>query len=184
MFPNRNGLCWLVRAMGIDDLAKDIMERAKACGLTLVTAESCTAGRLATALSDAPGASAHFHGGFVTYTKEAKTKLLGVDESLLRDKTAVCAEVAEAMAQGALLRSSADVAVSVTGVAGPEPDEDGNPVGLIYCAGAKRGAPPQPAVKIMCDEASKERILDVAMRHALTILGNACTKAVPKSARA
>lgn len=169
--------------MEINDLAKDIMERAKACGLTLVTAESCTAGRLASALSDAPGASEHFHGGFVTYTKEAKTKLLGVDANLLREKTAVCAEVAEAMAQGALLRSPADVAVSVTGVAGPEPDEDGNPVGLVYCAGAKRGAARRPAVKILCNELTKEGILDIAMRHALLILGNACVKSPGKSAQ-
>jgi len=167
--------------MEIDDLAKDIMARAKACGLTLVTAESCTAGRLAAVLSDAPGAAEQFHGGFVTYTKPAKAQLLGVDEMLLREKGAVCAEVAEAMAAGALLRSTADVAVSVTGVAGPEPDEDGNPVGLIYCAGAKRGAAKRPAVKILCNELSKERILDIAMRHALLILNNAC---VPSRLRA
>jgi nicotinamide-nucleotide amidase len=167
--------------MNIEDLTKDIMTRAKACGLTLVTAESCTAGRLAAALSEAPGAADQFHGGFVTYTKRAKTKLLGVDEILLREKGAVCAEVAEAMAAGALLRSTADIAVSVTGVAGPEPDEDGNPVGLIYCAGAKRGAAKRPAVKILCNELSKERILDIAIRHALLIMSNAC---VPSRTRA
>jgi nicotinamide-nucleotide amidase len=167
--------------MDIEDLTKDIMTRAKACGLTLITAESCTAGRLAKALSEAPGAADQFHGGFVTYTKRAKTKLLGVDEVLLREKGAVCAEVAEAMAAGALLRSTADIAVSVTGVAGPEPDEDGNPVGLIYCAGAKRGAAKRPAVKILCNELSKERILDIAMRHALLIMSNAC---VPSRVRA
>jgi nicotinamide-nucleotide amidase len=75
----------------------------------------------------------------VTYTKENKTKALGVSEHLLTEKSAVCAEVAIAMAEGALNRSPADLAVAVTGVAGPEPDEDGNPVGRACIAVARRG---------------------------------------------
>jgi nicotinamide-nucleotide amidase len=166
--------------MDIKDLAKDVMARAKAHGLTLVTAESCTAGRLAAVLAEAPGAGKHLHGGFITYTKDMKHHVLGVDARLLREKSAVCAEVAEAMAAGALHASPADVAVAITGVAGPEPDEDGNPVGLVFCASAKRGAGQRPAVKILCTETSKEMILTVAMRQALLILSEAC--AAPRAA--
>jgi nicotinamide-nucleotide amidase len=84
--------------MSIDQQAQRILERAKAGNLTIVTAESCTTGAVATALSKAPGAGAYFHGGFVTYTKEMKNTVLGVPMELLKHKGAVCAEVAEAMA--------------------------------------------------------------------------------------
>jgi nicotinamide-nucleotide amidase len=160
--------------MDIAALAKNVMTEAKACGLTLVTAESCTAGRLAAALSDAPGAADYFHGGFVTYTKDMKTRVLGVDAGLLREKGAVCAEVAEAMAQAALTKSPADVAVSVTGVAGPEPDEDGNPVGLIFCATARRDEPQRPAARLQCRDTAKDAVLDAAMHQALAMLSEAC----------
>jgi PncC family amidohydrolase len=116
-----------------------VLDVAKKRNLTIVTAESCTAGMLSTILSEAPGASEHLHGGFVTYTKENKTKILGVSEHLLTEKSAVCPDVAMAMAEGALKRSPADLAVAVTGVAGPEPDEDGNPVGRTCIAVARRG---------------------------------------------
>ena len=119
-----------------------VLDVAKKRNLTIVTAESCTAGMLSTILSEAPGASEHLHGGFVTYTKENKTKVLGVSEHLLTEKSAVCPEVAIAMAEGALKRSPADLAVAVTGVAGPEPDEDGNPVGRACIAVARRGYEP------------------------------------------
>src|SRR5688572_13174944 len=120
-------------------LAEEILSRAKACNLVVVTAESCSAGTLALALSKGEGAARHFAGGFVTYTKEMKHRVLGVPMPLLTDRGAVCSEVAEAMAQGAIERSGASIGVAVTGVAGPEPDEDGNPVGLIYCAVAREG---------------------------------------------
>ena len=119
-----------------------VLGLAKKRNLTIVTAESCTAGMLSTLLSEAPGASEHLHGGFVTYTKENKTKVLGVSEHLLTEKSAVCTEVTIAMAEGALRRSPADLAVAVTGVAGPEPDEDGNPVGRACIAVARRGYEP------------------------------------------
>jgi nicotinamide-nucleotide amidase len=116
----------------------DILKRRK---LSIVTAESCTAGALANLLSHAPGASEHLHGGFVTYTKAHKTKALGVSSELLGREGAVCGQVAIAMAEGALLRSPAPLAISITGVAGPEPDEDGNPVGLVCIAVARDGQP-------------------------------------------
>jgi nicotinamide-nucleotide amidase len=123
--------------------AANVLDLAKREGLTIVTAESCTAGLLSLVLSDAPGAAEHLHGGFVTYTKEQKHTVLGVSWQLLREKGAVCREVACAMAEGALANSTADVAIAITGVAGPEPDEDGNPVGRTCFALARRGAQTQ-----------------------------------------
>lgn len=120
-------------------MAEEFFGLLKQHDLTVVAAESCTAGLLCQVLSDAAGAGEHFHGGFVTYTKEHKTNALGVLPQLLRQKGAVCREVARAMAEGALARSSAALAVAITGVAGPEPDEDGNPVGRVCLAVARRG---------------------------------------------
>jgi nicotinamide-nucleotide amidase len=125
----------------LSELANDLIRRAKAAGVTIVVAESCTAGLLSQVLSDAEGASDTFHGGFVTYTKEHKTRVLGVSAALLRDKSAVNGEVARAMAEGALAHSSAGLSAAITGVAGPEPDEDRNPVGRVCIAVARRGAP-------------------------------------------
>jgi len=122
-------------------MAEDLVARTAREKLTIITAESCTSGLLATVLSEAPGAAKILHGGFVTYTKEHKAVALGVPEELLRSKSAVCDEVACAMAEGALARSSADLAAAITGVAGPEPDEDGNPVGRVFIAVARRGGP-------------------------------------------
>jgi nicotinamide-nucleotide amidase len=123
------------------NIAEQVLRLATNFDLTIVVAESCTAGLLCQVLSDAPGAAEHFHGGFVTYTKEHKARALGVPSRLLQEKGAVCREVACAMAEGALLHSTADLAVAITGVAGPEPDEDGNPVGLTCFAVARRGRP-------------------------------------------
>src|SRR2546423_10003769 len=120
-------------------MAEEFIALAAREKLTIITAESCTSGLLATVLSEAPGAGKILHGGFVTYTKEHKHVALGVPEDLLHSKSAVCDEVACAMAEGALARSTADLAAAITGVAGPEPDEDGNPVGQVFIAVARRG---------------------------------------------
>jgi nicotinamide-nucleotide amidase len=120
-------------------LAERVLKKAMAAGVKLATAESCTAGRLATLLADAPGGGEQFHGGFVTYTKENKIAVLGVPRELIAAHTAVSRAVAEAMARGALERCPADLVIAITGVAGPEPDEDGNPVGLMHMAVAVRG---------------------------------------------
>jgi nicotinamide-nucleotide amidase len=123
-------------------LAKEVLALAGSKHLTIVTAESCTSGLLATTLSEAPGAAELLHGGFVTYTKANKTAALGVCAELLRTKGAVCPEVAVAMTAGALAHSPADVAVAITGVAGPSKDDDGNPVGLVCLAVARQGRSP------------------------------------------
>ena len=107
-------------------------------GRTLVTAESCTGGGIGAALTAVPGASAVYKGGIISYTNEVKNSLLNVREDLLEQKGAVSAAVAEAMAEGVRKRLKADVAVSVTGLAGPAGDEFDNPVGTVYIGYADR----------------------------------------------
>jgi nicotinamide-nucleotide amidase len=100
-------------------------------GHRLGLAESCSGGLLAARITDMPGASAYMAGGVVSYSNEAKAELLGVDPGLIEEKGAVSAEVAEAMALGALARFDADVAVSITGIAGPEGGSEEKPVGYV-----------------------------------------------------
>lgn len=100
--------------------------------LKLVTAESCTGGLIAAACTDLAGSSAWFERGFVTYSNEAKTELLGVEERRLKRTGAVCEGVARAMAAGALTHSHAQVAVAVTGVAGPSGGSPAKPVGTVW----------------------------------------------------
>jgi nicotinamide-nucleotide amidase len=100
-------------------LAYDVIARARSAGLKLATAESCTAGLISAALTEVPGSSAVLERGFVTYSNAAKTEMLGVAPDLIAAHGAVSEEVAAAMAAGALARSAADIAVAVTGVAGP-----------------------------------------------------------------
>jgi PncC family amidohydrolase len=116
---------------------------------------------MASALADTPGAGDVFHGGFVVYSKEHKTEAVGVPASLIRQHTAVSAPVAKTMAEGGLNRSSADIALAITGVAGPDPDEDGNPVGLVFIAGARKsGATIERKLSLT---GSKEEICKAAM---------------------
>jgi nicotinamide-nucleotide amidase len=147
-------------------LAESTLDAARRANLSLVTAESCTAGKLASLLSEAPGAGQRLHGGFVTYTKAHKTKALGVSAALLKHRGAVCKDVALAMAEGALARSPANLAVSITGVAGPDRDEDGNPVGLVCIAVACVGQEPSCVEKNYGD-LGKERVCEHAMADAL-----------------
>ena len=111
-------------------LSCDVTKALK--GRTLATAESCTGGGIGAALTAVPGSSAVFKGGIISYTNEIKQNLLGVPVNLLETKGAVSAPVAEAMAQGARRVLNADIAVSVTGLAGPDGDDFGNPVGTVF----------------------------------------------------
>ncbi len=109
-------------------------------GKTLVTAESCTGGGIGAALTAVPGSSAVYKGGIVSYTNQVKQSALGVDKALLETYGAVSVQVAQAMAEGVRKVLQADVAVSVTGLAGPGGDNYGNPVGTVfigYCDSAK-----------------------------------------------
>ncbi len=118
--------------------AEAFLERARRAGLMVATAESCTGGLIAGLLTAVPGSSAVVERGFVTYSNAAKTEMLGVERSLIENHGAVSAEVAAAMAQGALVHSRADVAVSVTGVAGPDGGSTEKPVGLVHFGLARR----------------------------------------------
>jgi nicotinamide-nucleotide amidase len=171
--PFLNAVTFGSVSMGnLQHLADEIVQCVKAQGLTICTAESCSAGRLALILSKTEGASKHFMGGVITYTKEMKTRLLGVPPELIQRCTAVCAEVAEAMAQGVITRSKADLGVSITGVAGPEPDEDGNPVGLVHCAVARSGMTKH--IKLRCKSKNPDEIIDEACVEALKLLRSFC----------
>lgn len=126
----------------IEQKASDIVHAYAQAGLTLAMAESCTGGLIAACLTEVSGSSAVVERGFVTYSNEAKMQSIGVDSSLIAQYGAVSAEVARAMALGALLHSPADVAVSVTGIAGPTGGSKEKPVGLVYLSSASRGGEP------------------------------------------
>lgn len=114
-----------------------VLRKACDADLKLATAESCTGGLLASLLTDVEGCSHAFERGFVTYTEDAKTEMLGVPPAMLDEHTAVSEPVARAMAEGALAHSSADIAVAITGYAGPTGGEGEE--GLVHFACARRG---------------------------------------------
>jgi nicotinamide-nucleotide amidase len=122
-----------------EDRATEVLKRACDADLQLATAESCTGGLVASLLTDIPGYSHAFERGFVTYTDEAKSELLGIDLGLIKRHGAVSEPVARAMAEGALARSRAHIALSVTGYAESTP-EAGSVGGLVHFALARRGA--------------------------------------------
>jgi len=116
------------------DLAERVGATCRASGRTLATAESCTGGLVAHLITEVPGSSAYYLGGLVTYADGVKTALADVPPPVLEAHGAVSAQVAVAMAQGARRRLSVDVAVAVTGIAGPDGGTDTKPVGLTYVA--------------------------------------------------
>ena len=115
-----------------ETLARAVLDAFQAAGKMLATAESCTGGMVAAALTDIAGSSTVVERGFVTYSNRAKSQLLGIDPAVIEGKGAVSKEVAEAMARGALAHSAADVAVAITGIAGPDGGSDEKPVGLVW----------------------------------------------------
>jgi nicotinamide-nucleotide amidase len=135
--------------------------------LHLVTAESCTGGLIAAACTDLAGSSAWFERGFVTYSNAAKTELLGVPERVLRRAGAVCGPVAQAMAEGALVHSHAQVAVAVTGVAGPSGGSPAKPVGTVWFGFALPG---QVLTEKCHFDGDRAAVRQATVRHALTRL--------------
>jgi nicotinamide-nucleotide amidase len=119
--------------------ARAFLKEAQARNLRLVTAESCTGGLIAACVCEIPGCSATLERGFVTYSNDAKTEMLGVPAALIEAKGAVSAEVARAMAEGALRNSRADISIAVTGIAGPDGGSAQKPVGLVHFAAARTG---------------------------------------------
>jgi len=122
------------------DLARRVIEANRAAGRKLAVAESCTGGLVAAALTEIAGSSDVFDAGFVTYSNEAKRKLLGVSLDVIETFGSVSVACAWAMAQGAIARTEADIAVAITGIAGPGGGSENKPVGTVVFARAERGA--------------------------------------------
>jgi len=122
----------------VNAAATAVLEACRARGLKVATAESCTGGLVAGALTEIAGSSDVMDRGFITYSNAAKQQMLGVPAATLRDHGAVSRQTAEAMVRGALGNAQADVAVAITGVAGPGGGSDDKPVGLVHFAGASR----------------------------------------------
>lgn len=119
--------------------AEALLEKARAAGVMLATAESCTGGLVAGLLTEIPGSSDVFDRGFVTYTYSAKTQILGVPKAMLKIEGSVSEPVARAMADGAIANSNAQIAVAITGIAGPTGDSPGKPIGLVHFAACRVG---------------------------------------------
>lgn len=136
-------------------------------GKTLATAESCTGGGIGAALTAVPGSSSVYKGGIISYTNWVKHNLLGVDQALLDSLGAVSAPVAEAMAKGARKALQADIAVSVTGLAGPGGDAFGNPVGLVFIGYSDTG---KTISRRFLFPGDREAIRQAACREALQLI--------------
>jgi nicotinamide-nucleotide amidase len=151
----------------IDEMAKDVLELGRSHGKTIATAESCTGGGIATALTDIPNSSDSFVGGAVTYANQIKESMLGVDAHDIEEHGAVSPEVAEQMASGALRRFGSDVAVSVTGIAGPGGAVPGKPVGTVWF-GIAGGD--EVRTDLQHFEGDRKSVREQAVKHALQLL--------------
>ncbi len=168
-------LFWDVRArlgeylygVDVDSLEQRAVQLLKERRLTFSAAESCTGGLIAKRVTDVPGASAVFLGGVVSYTNGVKAKVLGVPEELLDQYGAVSAPVARAMAEGVRRITGSDLAVSVTGVAGPDRDDRGNEVGTVFIGFA---APEETTVRHLNLGTGRERVRTLAAHHAFDML--------------
>ncbi|MEM6710937.1 MAG: CinA family protein [Pseudomonadota bacterium] len=148
-----------------------LIGRLKAARLSVVTAESCTGGLIAARLTDVSGSSAVVDRGFVTYSNEAKTEMLGVPTELIENQGAVSKEVARSMAEGALANSNASISVSVTGVAGPTGGSPEKPVGTVHFAVASHAAPTRHEHKVF--QGDREAVRAQTVAHALVMIGAA-----------
>ena len=157
----------------IAKLAARVIAENIAAGRTVALAESCTGGLVSAALTEIPGSSSVFGSGYVTYSNEAKIKMLGVNEDILDTFGAVSVAVAWAMAQGALKKSGADIAVAISGVAGPDGGTEKKPVGTVVFAVAERGKDPEDMTADRKDfgvDKSRAEIRAFATLHALELL--------------
>lgn len=154
------------------DLARQVLAACEAKGMQLATAESCTGGLISACLTEIPGSSSVVARGYVTYDNRAKEELLGVPQDLLERVGAVSEEVARAMAEGAAASAGVDLAIAVTGVAGPGGATPSKPVGLVHLAVARRDAPTRHAKEIFSGDRSKVRsaTADRALQLALATL--------------
>ena len=152
----------------VEALVHDLASALRARGWLLATAESCTGGLVAAACTAVAGSSDWFERGVVSYSNRAKTELLGVEPALLEEHGAVSEAVACAMATGALVRSAADVAVAVTGIAGPGGAVPGKPVGTVWLAIARRGESAQAGLLRLTGDRREVRAQSV--RRALELV--------------
>ena len=147
--------------------AKDVLDVLKEKKLRLVSAESCTGGLIAASLTNIPGSSDVFERGYVTYSNQSKIECLGVRENTLKEYGAVSPQTAEQMAAGALKFSDADIAVSVTGIAGPDGGDKAKPVGTVYFGLATKTAVESYAYHF---EGTRSNIREKSMFTALNII--------------
>jgi nicotinamide-nucleotide amidase len=155
-------------AKGLADhaLARELGRLLGERGFRLATAESCTGGLVAAAITSVPGSSAWFERGFVTYSNDAKAELLGVSRSTLAAHGAVSEAVAREMAEGAVAHSHAQCALSVTGVAGPDGGTPDKPVGLVCFGWAFPGEPPVTATKRF--DGDRQAVREASVHAAMT----------------
>jgi len=151
--------------------AFDVLAACKRAKLKVATAESCTGGLVAAALTEVPGSSEIVERGFVTYSNEAKEEMLAVSPALIRAFGAVSEPVARAMAEGALARSHADMAVSITGIAGPGGGSLEKPVGLVHVGLARRGRATRTSHRIFGGDRAMVRALAVEFALELLLQG-------------
>ena len=152
----------------IYELAKALVEELAASSKAVATAESCSGGWIAKAITDVPGASDVFHYGIVSYSNGAKESLLGVQLATLEQHGAVSEAVVEEMSKGALRLSGADVAVAVSGVAGPGGGSDEKPVGTVWFAWAVRdGANAKTSTSCEHFDGDRELVRELTVAHAL-----------------
>ena len=152
-------------------LPGELIDRARARGVLIATAESCTGGLVAGAITDVPGSSDVFDRGFVTYSNAAKTEMLGVDAALIAAHGAVSEDVAVAMAEGALSRSKANIAVSITGIAGPG-GSDMKPEGRV-CFGLAVEGQPTLAETVEFGAKGRDGVRARSVAHALSLVAEA-----------
>lgn len=150
-------------------LAEDLLSTCRTAGMTLATAESCTGGLIAGAITDIPGSSDVFDRGFVTYSNAAKTEMLGVAPATLDAHGAVSEATATEMATGALARSAAGLAVSVTGIAGPGGGSPGKPEGRV-CFGLARKGAATVAETVDFGALGRDAVRRATVEHALRLL--------------
>jgi nicotinamide-nucleotide amidase len=152
--------------VGLEDAARALLETLTARDLTLACAESCTGGLLMAALTEIPGSSRALWGGVVSYSNESKARLLGVSREVLEAKGVVSREAASAMAEGILAKSGADIALSITGIAGPDGGSAEKPVGLVWFAWRARSGVGSEAKELLAGD--RRQVREAAAIRALT----------------
>ena len=161
------------------DAARSLLDLCRQRGLKIATAESCTGGLLAAALTEIPGSSDVIDRGFVTYSNAAKQEMLGVPATTLENFGAVSRQTAEAMAQGAIAHAPVDLALSITGIAGPGGGVPGKPVGLVHFAAASRGGRLIHRERLFGDT-GRSQVRRAAVLEALAMLQELAVQEAPR----